>query len=215
MLIPTFARSKWQKIVKMVVSFTKLLQQLRCSIRAIPNMSLFKKAKHIFERLTSRTCKSPQEFVPKDKILVLRHDGSWILNDMKAPPPVQPTIPNPSPWYSYGPLDPVVKQIDEVPDLHPDAKDLNKKLNECMAANVIVSCSHSVDYNNIYTLSVELPDSGETVIDNNQINAFIRAMQLKYDLKLARKERINSTTTVNRYTTLVFEYNMRSRLFKK
>lgn len=154
-------------------------------------------------------------FLPKDKMLVIRPDGSWILNDSSAPPPVQPPIPNPSPWYAYGPLDPIVQEIDRVPDLHPDSKDLNKKLNDCMAANVITSCAHSVDHNNIYTLIVELPSSGETVIETSQINAFIRAMQLKYDLKLARKERVSSSVSNITFNTLVFEYDMRSKLFKK
>jgi hypothetical protein len=175
---------------------------------------MFKRAKDILQKLTTRK-KLEKPFLPKDKMLVLRPDGSWILNDSQCPPPVQPVIPNPSPWYSYGPLDPVVQEINKVPDLHPDAKDLNKKLNECMEANVITSCSHSVDHNNIYTLVVELPSSGETVIDVNQINAFIRAMQLRYDLKLARKERCVSSVSNVTFNTLVFEYDMRSKLFKK
>jgi hypothetical protein len=175
---------------------------------------MLKRAKAILQKLTARK-ELQKPFLPKNKMLVLRPDGSWILNDSQAPPPVQPAIPNPSPWHSYGPLDPVVQDIDRVPDLHPESKDLNKKLNECMAANVITSCSHSVDYNNIYTLVVELPSSGETVIDTNQINAFIKAMQLRYDLKLARKERCVSSVSNIVFNTLVFEYDMRSNLFKK
>jgi hypothetical protein len=194
-----------------------LLQQLQCNIHVTPSMSVFKKAKDLLVFAKTFVFGEPvnKEFLPKDKMLVLRPDGSWILNDSAAPPPVQPTIPTPSPWYSYGPLDPVVQEYNQVPELHPDAKDLNKKLNDCMAANVITSCSHSVDHNNIYTLTVELPMSGETVIDVNQMNAFIKAMQLRYDLKLARKERCTSSVSTLRFSTLVFEYDMRSKLFKK
>lgn len=177
-------------------------------------MSLFEKAKNLVKRLTTGNTESKKSFLPKDKILVLRHDGSWVLNDTKVPPTAPLPQPKPSPWYSYGPLDPVVQTIDQVPDFHPDAEDLNKKLNDCMAANVITACLHSVDYDSIYTLSIELPTSGETTVDANQINAFIHAMQLKYNLKLARKERVSSKTTHHTFNILVFEYVKNSNTFK-
>lgn len=157
------------------------------------------------------------ECIPKNKFLVLRPDGSWIIDDKNKsnlPNPGRPPIP---PISSYAPPpNPCVDvELDAPPIFFPQAEDLKSKLDDCLVAGVVSKCRHIKTKDNVYVLTIDIPYTKTSSIDNTQVTLFIRAMRDKYRLSLASREKVCSTVTCCKHHTLVFEYDPRKILFDK
>jgi hypothetical protein len=181
-------------------------------------MCLFRGAKWIYRQFFPEKEKKP--LIPKNKMVVLRPDGSWILDDNKpsGPPPAPKIIhtPNVSAWHSYGPLDPISQvevDLKQPPSLFPFALELETKLSECILAGVISSCVHTKTGNETYVLTIEIPYSKDKVVENTQLNLFVKAMRDKYKLLLLKKQKQVSSVSSESYHLLVFEYDPRKTLF--
>lgn len=183
-------------------------------------MSLFTKVK---KALLLPFCKkrAAPAFLPKNKLLVLRADGSWILDDNKdAPeaklpnipswsPPVQPVLP--LNYNQYAPKSD--ENLSAPPEFFPHAQELMLKLNECLTAGVVSGCTHLKTKDNIYVLTVEIPCGPNFPLNSTHVTMFIRAMKEKYALDLARKETFSSSISCHKYHTIVFEYDPRRILW--
>lgn len=182
-------------------------------------MCLIRGAKWIYKKLFSEEEKKP--LIPKDKMLVLRPDGSWILDDNKpAPLPIPKKVPTPnvSAWHSYGPIDPISSvdvELEKPPGLFPFAKELEIKLADCMDAGVISSCNHKKTGNETYVLTIEIPYSKDKIVENTQLNLFVRAMKDKYHLSLLKRQRHISAVSCESHHLLIFEYDPRKKLFEE
>lgn len=183
-------------------------------------MSLFRKIKRALLLSFCRK-KKQQSFLPKNKLLVLRADGSWILDDdVSSPEAKLPNVPSwshqPQPalplnYNQYAPK--VDESLDEPPQFFPHAQELTEKLNECATAGVVSGCTHLKTKDGIYVLTIELPRAGADTLNSTHVNLFIRAMKEKYGLDLARKETFSSAVSCHKYYTLVFEYDPRRILW--
>ena len=183
-------------------------------------MCVIRGAKWLYRQLFPETEQKP--LIPKDKMLVLRPDGSWILDDNKSstPPPVPKTIPTPnvSAWHSYGPLDPISHvevELSHPPSLFPFASELESKLSECIIAGVISSCVHTKTGNETYVLTIEIPYSKDKVAESTQLNLFVKAMRDKYQLLLLKRQKQISSVSAESYHMLVFEYDPRKKMFEE
>lgn len=185
-------------------------------------MCLFRGAKWVYRRFFPDK-KPKQPFIPKDKMVVLRPDGSWILDDKPSAPipniiSLPKTIPQPnvSPWHSYGPLDPVSDvELQHPPSLFPFAQELENKLAECVSAGVISSCTHTKTGDETYVLAIDIPYSKDKILENTQLNLFIKAMRDKYHLCLLKRHKHVSAISSESYHTLVFQYDPRKKLFEE
>jgi hypothetical protein len=183
-------------------------------------MCLIRSVKWIYRQFFPEQEKKP--LIPKDKMVVLRPDGSWILDDNKSskPPAVPQRVPTPnvSAWHSYGPLDPISNievELRDPPSLFPFAQELTIKLTECIAAGVISSCVHKKTGTETYVLTIEIPYTRDNNIANTQINLFVKAMRDKYHLVLLNKRRDVSAISSESYHVLIFEYDPRKKLFEE
>lgn len=189
------------------------------STRVTPDMSLLYR---IIDVLSSIFCGEEDEkkpFLPKNKMLVLKSDGSWLLcDDVSSPEPVLPPLPVPySGPVSYAP--PLISSRDDeelpvAPKIFPHAEQLQNKLDECLAAGVITECTHLQTSSNIYILKVQIPITTTQAQHAAQVKLFIKTMNDKYELKLAHREVFHSTVTSAKHHTIVFEYDAREHLFK-
>lgn len=184
-------------------------------------MSLLTKVK---KALLLPFCKKKKQtsFLPKNKMLVLRADGSWILDDNRdAPEAKLPNIPS---WSQAMPQ-PVLplnhnqyapksdENLESPPQFFPHAEELVAKLNECLTAGVVSGCTHLKTKDNIYVLTIEIPCGPNLSLNSTHVNMFIRAMKEKYALDLARKETYVSSVSCHKYHTIVFEYDRRKMLW--
>lgn len=182
-------------------------------------MCLIRGAKWIYRQFFPDKEKKP--LIPSDKFLVLRPDGSWILDDAKKPQPpkvIKTPLPQaPSAWYSYGPLDPIGPDVElkQPPSLFPFAQELENKLNDCIVAGVISSCIHTKTGNETYVLTIEIPIGQDKSIENTQLNLFCKVMLEKYNLSLVKRQKEISAISCHSYHVLVFEYDPRKQLFDK
>jgi hypothetical protein len=179
-------------------------------------MCLFRGAKWIYRQFFPERGKKP--FIPNNKHLVLRPDGSWILDDAKKiqvsnqPPP----LPAASAWHSYGPLDPIEDQIvNSPPTLFPFAHELDLKLNDCLAAGAIAGVTHTKTQDETYVLTIEIPFAENKSIEATQLGLFIRVMQDKYQLILCKQKKHISAVSSCKHHVLTFKYDPRTQLFDK
>lgn len=179
-------------------------------------MCLFRAAKWIYRSLFPSFDEEINSAVPKDKFLVLRPDGSWILDEKNPKPTNTPqNVPIPS-WHNYGPIEPVGDQVvTKPPTLFPYATELDAKLTDCIGAGVISGCTHIRTKDMTYKLSLEVPFNDNSPSENTQINLFVRVMEQKYKLSLVKRHKHISTVSSCRYHILVFEYDPRKQLFKE
>lgn len=130
--------------------------------------------------------------------------------------PAQNHNPCGTPWYSYGPIDPVdTSQIlKNPPGLFPFAVELENKLAGCMTSGVISRCIHTKTNNETYVLSIDIPFGENNITKDQQINMFIRAMKEKYKLDLIKRQKDISTVSSYKQHILVFEYDPQKHRIK-
>jgi hypothetical protein len=179
-------------------------------------MCVVRGAKWIYRQFFPK--KEQKPLIPKNKMVILRADGSWILDDNKPPTPKIIPTPNVSAWHSYGPLDPISHvevEMRHPPSLFPFAQELENKLSECLVAGVISSCVHTKTGNETYILTIEIPYSKDKVVESTQLNLFVKAMRDKYQLQLLKRQKQVSSVSAESYHMLVFEYDPRKKMFEE
>lgn len=156
------------------------------------------------------------DIISKDRIIILRSDGTWIVSTNKAPkiikkPTPPPNLPVfPTSWYSYN--EDEVGEVLNPPDFFPKKEELQDKLTECMDAGVISSCTHTRTPNNIYILQVEIPCSENYEQSCSQLRVFVKAMESTYDFKSIQQERIISRVSTQKIHRVIFEYDPRIKI---
>ena len=157
------------------------------------------------------------EILPKDRVIILRSDGTWIVSANKAPKKLtstSPTSPNlpvfPTSWYSHDQDE--VGEILNPPDFFPKKNELRDKLSQCIDAGVISSCTHTRTPNNIYILQVEIPCSDDYEQSCSQFRVFVKVMESTYDFKSVQQERLISRVSNQKIHRVTFEYDPRIKI---
>jgi len=158
--------------------------------------------------------KEDTDILPRDKVIILRSDGTWIVSTKKAPKSCAPSSPNlpvfPTSWYSHDQDD--VGEILTPPDFFPKKNQLQDKLNQCIDAGVISSCTHTRTPNNIYILQVEIPCSDNYEQSCSQFKVFVKAMETTYEFRSIQQEKIISRTSNQKIHRVIFEYDPRIKI---
>lgn len=151
----------------------------------------------------------------KDKIILLKTDGTWFVVD--KPTTAQPSSPPNIPIFSKSWCDYDVKdepgEILNPPDFFPKKDELHQKLEQCLELGVISSCSHARTYNNNYILKVEIPCTEDYAQSYQQFKNFVKAMETTYGFKTIQQDRITSKTSEQKYHAVVFEYRSNQKFF--
>lgn len=153
--------------------------------------------------------------VSKDRMILLKSDGTWFIINKKpnshvAPPPNVP-LPSRS-WCDYDNVDSPGELLNP-PDFFPKKDELYKKLEQGLELGVISSCAHIRTYNNIYTLKVEIPCTEDYGQSYQQFKSFVKAMETNYGFKTIQQDRVTSKTSDQKYHAVVFEYDPKGKFF--
>lgn len=163
------------------------------------------------EKIDTKTCEG----------ILIKPDGTWVIQKKpnQTPPYNPPNIikmpPIPGKDYNFYDTNTDLELLNFPPSYFPNGKELFTKLEACIDLDVISSCTHKQTQNNVYILSIEVPcgeNQGESI---SRFNQFVKAMEKTYKLKPIQQERINSTTSSEKYFLVVFEYDPRQFTFQK
>jgi len=158
--------------------------------------------------------KEDVDIISKDRVIILRSDGTWIVSTNKAPKSSAAPTPNfpvfPRSWHTHDQDD--VGEILTPPDFFPKKNNLQDKLNQCIDAGVISSCTHTRTENNIYLLQVEIPCSDNYEQSCSQFKVFVKAMETTYDFRSIQQERIISRISNQKIHRVIFEYDPRIKI---
>lgn len=154
------------------------------------------------------------EILPKDRVIVLRSDGTWVVSTNKVVKKTKIPAPNlpvfPTSWHIHDQDE--AGEILNPPDFFPKKNELQDKLNQCMDAGVISSCTHTRTPNNIYILQVEIPCSDDYNQSCSQFRVFVKAMEVTYDFRSVQQERLISRISNQKIHRVIFEYDPKLKI---
>lgn len=179
-------------------------------------MSVFRGIYNFLSHVKNFFKKEDKEFLPRDKIIVLRHDGTWTISDAKSksqqskPPPNIPVFP--VSWCDYDFL-PTEGETLTPPDFFPKKAELKQNLDKCLDAGAISSCTHTIKRNNVYVLEIEVPCSENYDQSHTQFKSFIRVMESTYNFDVLQKECCTSKISSQKFHKVTFQYDPRTKIF--
>lgn len=175
-------------------------------------MSLVKK---IFDFFCFFPKKEKSFFIPKDKFLILRPDGTWVIKDSKTKQQNTTSYYNmpPMPMYNFDSHDEGV--LLGPPDEFPQKLELREKLDKCLELGVISSCCHKSIQHGVYLLDIQLPYDSTNANNWNQYKMFVKAMEEKYNFETVREEKIFSKISSEKYYAVSFRFDPRTYFLKK
>lgn len=152
---------------------------------------------HIFSYFDKNEEKLDQ-FIPKDKLIIISPDGTWSLKDKNC-------------FNNVTPQPPQIGDIMEPPNSFPNKKKLIEDLNKCYIKGVIDSCKHTLCENGNYLLRLNICPESSTP---NNLKRLRKWMEKTYNFSTIQQDRNICTTTNEHYYIIVFEYNSKKLIFK-